>query len=299
MSENDDFDKTHIRPAPSSTPHPGPSGPQGPQQQYGQPSQQPPITPGAQQHPAPYPQQPNPQPYGQPNPSQYGRPQPQQYNPQQYGQPNPQQYSQPNPYPGAPFTAPNASGNFTRWLKQDKASLLFCGALVLIGIMLFFVPLFTWLSVRARKGRTTLNGLDHLSFSPSPMYHMSGDKAEELAALNSVMPAFTSPIHTMLGWTGIILIAAGLITALTTSKLGDVIAAVSSGCMALALVIPVASTVHSLKKLAAMSGDAYASVSIGSGVIIGMVLLVAALAIAITHLVRPPAPSRRMFTDHL
>lgn len=298
MSENDDFDKAHIRPAPSSTPHPGPSGPQGPQQQYGQPPQQPPITPGAHEHPAPYPRQPNPQPYGQPNPPQYGRPQPQQYNPQQYGQPNPQQYSQPNPYPGAPFTAPNASGNFTRWLKQDKASLLFGGALVFIGILLFFVPLFTWLSMRTLEDRITLNGLGHLSFS-SMDYIMSRDDAEGLAALNSVMPAFTSPIHTMLGWTGIILIAAGLITALTTSKLGDVIAAVSSGCMALALVIPVASTVHSLNKLKAMLRAQQASVSIGSGVIIGMVLLVAALAVAITHVVRPPAPSRRMFTDHL
>ncbi|MGK2309716.1 MULTISPECIES: hypothetical protein [unclassified Cutibacterium] len=102
----------------------------------------------------------------------------------------------------------------------------------------------------------------------------------------------------MLIWTGIILIAAGVVTALTTSKLGDVIAAVSSGCMALIWLVLTANAMHALNKAFAGTPDQL-RVNMGAGVIIGMVLLVAALAVSIIHLVRTPAPSRRISTDHL
>ncbi len=114
MSENDDFDKTHISAAPTSNQPPSQPGSQGngplpPSQDNGQP------------RPAPYPQQ-------------YGRP-PQQppfpLGAQQHPNPYPQQYGQPNPYyntPAAPSGIPaRSSHGFMTWVKQDKTSLLFGG----------------------------------------------------------------------------------------------------------------------------------------------------------------------------
>ncbi|WP_435917142.1 hypothetical protein [Cutibacterium sp. V947] len=182
------------------------------------------------------------------------------------------------------------------WLKQDKASLLFSGALVLVGILLFFIPMFTWLSVSATDSSATMNGMGHISISS--VEDQSSDDIQTLGLINSWLPAVTNPIHTMLIWTGIILIAAGVVTALTTSKLGDVIAAVSSGCMALIWLVLTANAMHALNKAFAGTPDQL-RVNMGAGVIIGMVLLVAALAVSIIHLVRTPAPSRRISTDHL
>lgn len=285
MSENDDFDKTHISAAPTSNQPPSQPGSQGngplpPSQDNGQP------------RPAPYPQQ-------------YGRP-PQQppfpLGAQQHPNPYPQQYGQPNPYyntPAAPSGIPaRSSHGFMTWVKQDKTSLLFGGGLALVGILLFFVPLFTWFSIGNLKGKATITGTGHVTVSSVEL----GDSTEDINALQLIKSwaqAFTSPTHTMLIWTGIIFIVAGLITALTASKLGDVIAAVSAGCMAVSWLTMAVVPIHKIAEALSKS-EASAHAKMGSGVIIGLVLLVAALAVSIVHLVREPSPSRRMVSmDHL
>lgn len=226
----------------------------------------------------------------QPNPTQGAQPGiPHQPSGPQNGQPTPYQIPA-----GAPVNAPTGpSHHLMVWAKQDMASVKFGAVLALVGILLFFVPLFSWLSVGDSKSSVSLSGVGHVAVHGMDLSGDDGEAIEVIGMINSLAPALTGPVHTMLIWTGILLIVAGAITALTTSRLGDVIAAVASGCMAVSLILVTSVPIHQINKALSDSTNPVHA-KIGAGVIISIMLLIAAVVVSIVHFVRKPAPSRTM-----